>query len=254
MIDAIRSEWVKLTTLTVNKILVIIAVAFPVVVTALVAGLSDEFFSSADIADLIGGLGWLTALLFGVLATIGMSGEFNYNTIRPTFAAQPARTKSLLAKLTVHLLVTAIFIAGVIAAAWLLATNLLDGSFSLSESGEFGVDAPRAGLIGFALLAIGVTIAGFGLGNLIRNTPAAVAALLLWPLVLENILARLLFAALDLDWEKYLPFTQGLTIAIADRGEDGAEVMSRVGAGLYFFAWVIAIVVLGMIRTERSDA
>jgi ABC-2 type transport system permease protein len=254
MIDTIRSEWVKLSTITVNKILVIIAVAFPVVVTALVAGLSDEFFTSSDIADLIGGLGWLSALLLGVLATIGMSGEFNYNTIRPTFAAQPARIKPLFAKLTVHLLLTAILIAGVIAAAWLLATNLLDGSFSLTEAGEFGVDAPRAGLIGFALLAIGTTIAGFGLGNLIRNTPAAVAALLLWPLVIENILARLLFAALDLEWGKYLPFTQGLTLAIADRGDDDAELMSRLGAGLYFFAWVIAIAVLGLIRTERSDA
>jgi ABC-2 type transport system permease protein len=254
MIDVIRSEWVKLTTITVNKILVIIAVAFPVVVTALVAGLSDEFFSSADIADLIGGLGWLSALLFGVLATIGMSGEFNYNTIRPTFAAQPTRIKPLFAKLTVHLLVTAILIVTVIAASWLVATNLLDGSFSLSESGESGVDAPRAGLIGVTLLTVGVTIAGFGLGNLIRNTPAAVTALLLWPLVLENILARLLFAALDVEWAKYLPFTQGLTIAIADRGDDGAELMSRLGAGLYFFAWVIAIAVLGLIRTQRSDA
>jgi ABC-2 type transport system permease protein len=253
MIDAIRSEWVKLTTLTVNKILVIIAVAFPVVVTALVAGLSDEFFSSADVADLIGGLGWLTALLFGVLATIAISGEFNYSTTRPTFAAQPARTKPLFAKLTVHLLVTANLIVGVIAAAWLLATNLLDGPFSLSESGEFGVDAPRVGLIGTALLAIGVTIAGFGLGNLIRNTPAAVTALLLWPLVLENILARLLFGALDLEWEKYLPFTQGLTIAIADRGDD-PQLMSRLGSGLSFFAWAIAIAMLGLIRTERSDA
>ncbi len=253
MIDAIRSEWVKLTTLTVNKILVIIAVAFPIVVTALVAGLSDEFFSSSDVADLIGGLGWLSALLFGVLATIGMSGEFNYNTIRPTFAAQPVRIKPLVAKLVVHLVVTALLVAGVIAAAWLLATNLLDGTFSLSESGEFGVDAPRAGLLGVLLLAVGVTIAGFGLGNLIRNTPAAVTALLLWPLVLENILARLLFAALDLEWEKYLPFTQGLTIAIADRGDD-PELMSRVGAGVYFFAWVIVLAILGVIRTERSDA
>ena len=78
-------------------------------------------------------------------------------------------------------------------------------------------------------------------------------ALLLWPLVLENILARLLFAALDLEWEKYLPFTQGLTIAIADRGDD-PELMSRLGAGVYFFAWVIVIAILGVIRTERSDA
>jgi ABC-2 type transport system permease protein len=253
MVDALRSEWVKLTTLTVNKILVIVAVAFPIVVTALVAGLTDEFFSSSDVADLIGGLGWLSALLFGVLATIGMSGEFNYNTIRPTFAAQPVRIKPMTAKLCVHLVVTALLIAGVIAAAWLLATNLLDGTFSLSEPGEFGVDAPRAGLLGMLLLAVGVTIAGFGLGNLIRNTPAAVTTLLLWPLVLENILARLLFAALDLEWEKYLPFTQGLTIAIADRGDD-PQLMSRVGAGLYFFAWVIVIAILGIIRTQRSDA
>ena len=253
MIDAVRSEWVKLTTLTVNKVLVIVAVAFPIVVTALVAGLSDEFFSSSDVADLIGGLGWLSALLFGVLATIGMSGEFGYNTIRPTFAAQPVRIKPLAAKLGVHLVVTALLVAGVIAAAWLLATNLLDGSFSLSESGEFDVDAPRVALLGVLLLAVGVTIAGFGLGNLIRNTPAAVTALLLWPLVLENILARLLFAALDLEWEKYLPFTQGLTITIADRGDD-PQLMSRLGAGLYFYAWVVVIAVLGIIRTQRSDA
>ena len=30
--------------------------------------------------------------------------------------------------------------------------------------------------------------------------------------------------------------------------------MSRLGAGLYFFAWVIALPILGVIRTERSDA
>jgi ABC-2 type transport system permease protein len=254
MLNAIRSEWIKLSTLTVNKILIIIAVAFPIVVTALVAGLSDEFFSSADVADLIGGLSWLSALLFGVLAAIGMSGEFNYNTIRPTFAAEPRRIKPVLAKLTVHLVVTIVLVAGFMAAAWLLATNLLDGSFSLSSGQEFGVDSPRAALAGTLLLAVGVTIAGFGLGNLIRNTPATVTALLLWPLVLENVLARLLFAALDLEWGRYLPFTQGLTIGIADRGEDDAELMSRVGAGVYFFAWVIVLAILGIVRTERSDA
>ena len=79
-------------------------------------------------------------------------------------------------------------------------------------------------------------------------------ALLLWPLVVENILARLLFGALDLEWEKYLPFTQGLTIAIADRGADDPDIMSRTGAAMYFFAWVIVLAILGIIRTERSDA
>ncbi len=125
-----------------------------------------------------------------------------------------------------------------IAVAWLLATNLLDGTFSLSESGEFGVDAPRVALLGVLLLAVGVTIAGFGLGNLIRNTPAAVTALLLWPLVLENILARLLFAALDLEWEKYLPVHARAHARDRRSRRRPAELMSRLGAGLYFFAWV----------------
>jgi len=84
--------------------------------------------------------------------------------------------------------------------------------------------------------------------------PAAVAALLLWPLVVENILARLLFNALSLDWGKYLPFTQGLTLPFADRGDDPGELMSRVNAGLYFYAFVLAITVFGLIRTQRSDA
>jgi hypothetical protein len=30
--------------------------------------------------------------------------------------------------------------------------------------------------------------------------------------------------------------------------------MSRVGAGVYFFAWVIVLAILGIVRTERSDA
>jgi ABC-2 type transport system permease protein len=252
--DVIRSEWIKLSTITVNKLLVIIAVAFPIVVTALVAGLTDDVFSSADVADLIGGLGWLSALLLGVVATIGMSGEFNYNTIRPTFAAQPVRMKPVLAKLFVHLVLTALLVAAIIVVAWLVATNLLDGTFSLSEGQEFGVSAPRVGLLGLLLLACGVSIVGFGLGNLIRNTPAAVTALLLWPLVVENILARLLFAALDVEWGKYLPFTQGLTLPFADRGDDDAELMSRLGAGLYFYAFVVGITIIGLIRTQRSDA
>ena len=254
MLNVIRSEWIKLSTITVNKLLAGIAIAFPIVVTALVAGLTDDVFSSADVADLIGGLGWLSALLLGVVATIGMSGEFNYNTIRPTFAAQPVRLKPLLGKLLVHLVSTAVLIAGVIAVAWVVATNLLEGTFTLSSGEEFGVSAPRVGLLGLLLLACGVTIVGFGLGNLIRNTPAAVAALLLWPLVVENILARLLFSALSLEWGKYLPFTQGLTLPFADRGDDPAELMSRVNAGLYFYAFILAITICGLIRTEKSDA
>jgi ABC-2 type transport system permease protein len=253
MIEALRMEWIKVSTLTVNKVLVLIAVAFPIVVTSLVAALTSDFYSSADVADLIGGLGWLSALLFGVVATIGMAGEFHHNTIRPTFAAQPQRLLPLLAKLAIQVLTTALLTTGVVAASWLIATNVLEGEFALSEP-EFGTGTPRIAFLGAVLLAIGVAIAGFGIGNLLRNTAAAVTLLLLWPLVIENILARLLFAALDVSWEKYLPFTQGLTLGIADRGDDTDELMSRLGAGIYFYVVVAAVAILGVLRTQRADA
>lgn len=253
MIDSIRSEWIKLSSLTVNKVLLGVAVAFPIVITMLVAALTSEFFDSGDVADLIGGLAWLTALIFGVVSTIGMSGEFNYNTIRPTFAAQPRRMIPLLAKLAVHLLVTAALLALILAVSWVAATNLLDGRFSLTDSGQFGTSSALTALAGTAALTLGVATIGFGVGNLIRNTPAAVTALLLWPLVIENILARLLFAALDLEWGKYLPFTQGLTLGISDRGDD-TELMSRLAGGVYFYAFVVVVTVLGLIRTNRADA
>jgi hypothetical protein len=160
----------------------------------------------------------------------------------------------LLAKLGVQLLVTAVLLALVVSVSWVAATNLLDGTFSLTEDQQFGASSALTAFAGTAALALGVTTIGFGVGNLIRNTPAAVAALLLWPLVIENILARLLFAALDLEWGRYLPFTQGLTLGISDRGEDDSELMSRIGGGLYFYAFVVVVTILGVIRTNRSDA
>ena len=180
-----------------------------------------------------------------------MSGEFNYNTIRPTFAAQPRRLRPLLAKLIVLIAVTVVLMAGVIVVCWLILSNLADGNFPLES--EFGQDSPVTALIGSGLLGVGVVIVGFGLGNLIRNTPAAVTFLLLWPLVIENILARLVFAALDLEWGRYLPFTEGLTLGFLDRG-DGDDIMSRTGAGIFFFAVVIVIMVFGVVRTQSSDA
>ena len=47
---------------------------------------------------------------------------------------------------------------------------------------------------------------------------------------------------------------QGLTLPFADRGDDPAELMSRVNAGLYFYAFILAITICGLIRTQKSDA
>ena len=50
---------------------------------------------------------------------------------------------------------------------------------------------------------------------------------------------------------KLLPYSAGFNMAVVD---PDADSFGRVAGGLYFFAWVIVIAVLGMIRTRRRDA
>ena len=250
--NILRSEWIKLWTLTVNKVLLGLAVVFTIVVTVLTTTLGDGIRNSEDLANLIGGLMLLSALLFGVVAAIGITGEFNYNTIRPTFAAQPVRMKPLLGKLTVHLVVTAVLTVVILGASWIGGSVIVgdEGTFPFWDT--FNIPIKEA-MLGTGLLAIGLTLLGFGLGMVIRNTPAAVSLLLLWPLLGESII-RGLFSALDKDdWAKYLPYFEGLSMGFVDRTGDD-EVMSRLGGGIYFFAWIAAITIFGLIRTERADA
>ena len=50
MIDAIRSEWIKVSTIRVTWILAIVAVAFPLVVTVLTAIFSEDPPTGGDLA------------------------------------------------------------------------------------------------------------------------------------------------------------------------------------------------------------
>ena len=98
MINAIRSEWIKQSTVTVTLVLVIIAAVFPVVVSALTAAGADGVFDGDDLASVIAGTSVVSTMLLGVLGSLAITSEFSHNTIRPTFAALPDRLRPLLAK------------------------------------------------------------------------------------------------------------------------------------------------------------
>jgi hypothetical protein len=104
MIRTITSEWIKLRTVLVHWVLAIIAAAFPIVITVLAAALGDYDFPSdlsGDISGLVVGTGVVTAMLLGAMAAISLTSEYGHNTIRPTFAATPARLQVHTAKLVV---------------------------------------------------------------------------------------------------------------------------------------------------------
>lgn len=244
MIDAIRAEWIKVSTVTVTWVLAVIAVAFPLVVTVLTTVLGDTTWNGEELASLVSGLIIVTSMLLGVVATIAVTNEFSHNTIRPTFAAMPDRIRPLFAKLIVQVAVALVLSAGTVVVCWLLGAALSGDAPELD-----GTALPA--LVGVVLLAVGLSMLGYGLGLLIRNSPAAICILLLWPLIAEGLIAGLLSVAGAEGAVRLLPYSAGFNMALTDPDPDS---FGRVAGGVYFFAWVVAIAVLGIVTTRRRDA
>ena len=110
----------------------------------------------------------------------------------------------------------------------------------------------RSALIGIVVFAIIVSLLGLGIGMVIRNTPAAVAVLILWPLVAENII-RVVLSAAGVDRPaRFLPYTSGFGLGATD--VSAHEGLGRIAGGVYFGAATLAVAIIGAVITSRRDA
>jgi ABC-2 type transport system permease protein len=251
MINTIRSEWIKLRTVRMNFVLFIIGVAFPVVVCVLVSSLIDlGDLKITDVAGTVTGSSVVTALLLGVVGAVSISAEFAHGTIRPTFAATPKRMRVLISKA----IVTALF-AAVAEALVVIFCFTVSSAIATSRGAKLSLsDRPeaRAALVGIVVFAVIVGLLGFGIGMVIRNTPAAVAVLILWPLVVENIIMAILSAAGVNNPQKFLPYISGF--GLGNPNAPTSENLSRVAGGLYFAAVTAVVAIAGALITTRRDA
>jgi len=120
-----------------------------------------DLFTSSASADIV---------VF-VLGVLGVTTEFRYQTITPTFLAEPRRARVVGAKLVAHVAVG--FGYGLVG---LVMAFLVGGTVIKIRGAALGLDTP--GLAKAALLsALGVglwTLLGIGIGTLIRNQVAAI--------------------------------------------------------------------------------
>jgi ABC-2 type transport system permease protein len=252
VIRTIGSEWIKLRTVTVHWVLVILAVAFPVVVSALTAAFGDFDFEnelSREIAGLIVGTGVVTSMLLGAMAATSLTAEYGHNTIRPTFAATPKRAQVHAAKLVVIGMVVAVLAASAMALSWGVSQAILSSRDFTIDLADDGVVARLASLVG---LAVAVSGFGYALGLLIRNAPATITILLLWPLIIENLINGLLSVAGAGGAAKWLPYTAAI-LATVDDGS-GADALGRPMGLVYFAAVVVTLIVAGLAVDDRRDA
>jgi len=252
MIDTLRSEWIKLRTVRMNAVLAIIAVGFPLVITVLTALLIDADDMDAEgLIGLVTATSIVTGMLLGVIGAAGITSEFGFGTIRPTFAATPKRSRVLIAKAVLTVVVGLVVEAVMVALCFGVGSVLLNsrgGDVQFADAGD-----ARWALLGIVVFAGIVSLLGFGLGMLIRSTPAAIAVLILWPLVGESIVGGLLIAAgLDNPF-KWLPYNAGINLGNPDAGA-GTDSLGRVWGGLYFFVVTAVITALGALSTSKRDA
>jgi ABC-2 type transport system permease protein len=250
MINLLRSEFFKLRTVRLNIWLPIGAVLVLVVVTALVGLLSaePETFSNGDLMGLIGAFSILVSMMIGVATSLGITSEFGHNTIRPTLAATPNRTTVFVAKAIVSVLFGLAVGAVAVTASYIVGSVLLNGrGADVALSGD---DGSFASFFGVIVLAGLLALFGYGVGLLLRNAPAAVSIIILWPLLIEGILTGVLSVAGVDDRQKFLPYSSAFALVIPDSNDAQG---GRISGGLFFGFVALALVVAGIVMNNRRD-
>lgn len=138
----------------------------------------------AQQATALGGVAAGTNFI-AILGILGVTTEYRYRTMVPTFLATPARYRVIGAKLLSYLLVgigfaavAAVFVVGFV---WTAAVAK-GGTFSLA-------DANGSTLLGAAIASALYGAIGVGLGALIGNQIGAIVALLAYTFIVEGMLA-----------------------------------------------------------------
>jgi ABC-2 type transport system permease protein len=244
MPPVIRSEFRKLTTLRAPWLLL---AAGPLITVAGISGLvasggnlHDPALQSKAFSHV--GLAAIVTLVFGILA---VAGEYRHGTITDSYLSFPGRRTVIAAKLAVYGLVGAAaglvssITAVVVTSAWWASKG---ASFQLSTADTWRtLSGGLAANVAFA--AIGV-----GLGALIRNLVAAVAAALIWIALVEGIVGQLLGAGLA----RWLPFYASESLDRANLAT-ATGLLPQWGGLLVLLGYAAIFAAAGVLTTLNRD-
>jgi ABC-2 type transport system permease protein len=240
----IRSEFRKLATVRSPWLLL---AAGPLLVVAGVTGLvvsggNVHDPATARTALAHAGLAAIFPLILGILA---VAGEYRHSTITDTYLSTPRRDRVIAAKLAVYALagaaagVTSSGAALAVTAAWWAERG---GHLQLSGT-DIWLTLLGGVAANCALAAIGV-----GLGALIRNPAAAIAAALAWFALIEGIAGQLLGSGLA----RWLPFYASEALGRSNLSAT-ARLLPQWGGGLMLLAYAAVFAAAAVFTTLRRD-
>lgn len=240
----LKSEWIKLSSLRANRIVLgMTALVGGVTSWAVATFVTDEVLvaSQVFVYSTV-----LTAVFAAVTGLLLFTSEVQHGTLPGTLAAQPARWVTVAAK-------------GLIAAARGLvlgAIGLSAGFAGAVAAGlEVGDTSTMAAATTWALVFTTLAaLLGLGVGMIVRHSSGAVSGLLVWWFVVENMLA-LFMPAQAL---RFLPFYAGNGLLTLDSdyasAEEIAVALTRLENTLVFGGYTMVALVAGAVLLYRRDS
>jgi ABC-2 type transport system permease protein len=266
----LHSEWIKFATLrstiwTLGSAIVVMAgVSF----LAVFFTARDAFSSKTrpqDAAQLVAQLhdpsivlvgADLAQLALAVLGVLVITGEYSTGMIRSTLTAVPRRLPALWAKALVLVVVAAVTAIVATVLSWAVSMPTLRAHGAAIDLGD---PQTRRVLLGGVLYLITISLLGFAIGAILRVSAGALATVLGFLLVVENV-----FRAIPADFFRnvspFLPATAGHQITMTQTTIDAARLTSNapvldpwVGYGVMVL-WVAVLMAVAAVLLRRRDA
>lgn len=225
-----------------------IAVGLSIGLTVLISfgskstGRNGETFAMGLRETIVGGAQFGLAVIM-IMATLAVTTEYRFGIIRTTFQAAPNRTAVVLTKALLLAVVSAVLALMIAFASVLLARLISGAELPVSSAADWRTTA------GLALVYALAAVLAVAVGTLLRQSAGAIALLLLFPLVVENLVQ--LIPNVGADIYKWMPFVNADNFLGTASGKDLLGPWSSLG---YFAAVVVAVLAVALVVVNRRDA
>ncbi|MEY8565809.1 ABC transporter permease [Corynebacterium sp.] len=266
---AINAEWIKIRTTKAvywtSALIIVFSVAFAAFLSWANAMSYQMFVDDGDLetaainAQALNVAGALMGLqMFGVMiiliqSALLVTGEYGNSTAKSNALAVPKRWQLPVAKFIVYGVIAAVItllsaVLSVLTSRWIAGLQIDDDAILSNIS--FSADDAWTVILRMVVYAVGAVALAIGVAYLLRKTAGAMAVLLLWVLVLEEVPG--MFPKVK-EWvPQYLPFKN---IGSAVNLNDVANApWGQTGSVIFFLVVCLVIFVVGTVTLRRRDA
>ena len=255
MTNAIRAEWIKLTTIRSPYwclgLAAVLGIGITGIFSAVFSNLSEitgdgsgTHVDGQALQVLLVGLHQFAMIVLMIMAILGITSEYRFSTIRASFLATPKRGVVLGAKAVAYTAPTFVTMLVLTVICLVIIAAGLGGV-------HFGDADVIRNIWGIPLVAALGVLFSIGVGALVRQTAGAISLVLVWMLVLESILSAVPKVS---DWAgPFLPFLNGSHFLSGSAGSTDFH-WGPYGSLIYFMIWAVVMFGAGVLVMNRRDA